>query len=192
MTLEEKVKLDRISQKYLRECLHYDPDEGTFTWRNRPLHHFKNEADMNRVNARHAGNRAGTYSKSENMTYLQLDGKKFRAAKLAVIHRIAPIGEKCIVCVNGDGSDLRITNLMAVSHSIASTTRPWIHGASRTTGVTKTKYGTYEARISHAGKVKYVGSAKNIDDAIALRQKAVAEYGIRKQHRKTYNTSPTL
>ncbi len=192
MNIEEKIKIDRISQAYLRECLLYDPDEGTFTWRKRPLHHFKNEADMNRVNARHAGNRAGTYSKSENMTYLQIDGKKFRAAKLAVIHRIAQIGLKAIVCVNGDGSDLRIANLMAVNHSIASTTRPWVHGVSRTTGVRKARGDRYEVRIHREGKVKYIGSSKDLEEAIAMRERALVEYGIRRQHRKTYNTSQTL
>ena len=185
MTEEDKIEIDRISQAYVRECLHYDPDEGTFTWRKRPRHHFKNEADMNRVNERHAGNLAGTYSKSENMTYLHIDGKKFRAAKLAVIHRVAQIGHMKIICLNGDGSDIRITNLRATELShLASTTRPWINGVTGTTGITKTKHGTYEARIHRNSKTKFVGTGKTIAEAVALREKALAEYGIRKQQRR--------
>ena len=185
MTLEDKIKMDRISQKYLRECLLYDPDDGTFTWRNRPLSHFRNVGHMNRVNSRLAGKLAGTYSKSQNMTYLMLDRKKFRAAKLAVIHFVGQIGAMKIICVNGDGSDIRITNLKAAKLShLASTTRPWIHGKAGTTGITRTKHGTYEARIHREGRCKFLGTGKTIDEAIAIREQGMIDYGIRKQTRR--------
>ena len=185
MTLEDKIKMDRITQAYLRECLLYDPDDGIFIWRKRPLHHFKNEADMNRINARMAGRRAGTYSKPDNTTYLQIDGKKFRANKLAVIHRVGQVGKKLIICANGDGADIRIANIKAVVGKNKRSCRPWIHGETRSTGIKLLESGKYHARLYVDGRTIHVGTAATKQEAIAMREKAIAEYGIHRQTRFT-------
>ena len=189
MTVEDKIKLDRITQKYLRECLLYDPDEGAFTWRNRPLYHFKDEDTMKRINYKMAGRPAGTYSKAENMTYLQIDGKKFRANKLAVIHRVGQIGKKLIICINGDGADIRIANLKAVDSDKKRSCRPWIHGPTRSTGIKLTKSGKYYARLFVDGKTIQVGTRATKEEAIELRNQAVKDYGIIKQKRRVAVTS---
>ncbi len=185
MTVEEKIKMDRITQKYLRECLLYDPEYGIFIWRNRPLSHFKDTASMNRINNKMAGRRAGTYSKSENVTYLYIDGKKFRAAKLAVIHRVGQIGKKLIICVNGDGSDIRLANIKAVDGKNKRSCRPWVHGKTRATGIKLLDSGKYHARLYVDGKTIHVGTAATKQEAIAMREKAIEHYGIRRQTRFT-------
>ncbi len=184
MTEQEKIKLDRITQKYLRECLLYDPDEGTFTWRNRPLHHFKDEDTMKRINYKMAGRPAGTYSKAENMTYLQIDGKTFRVNRLAVMQRVYLSGEELLISVNGDGSDIRIANLKAVDSDKKRSCRPWIHGQTRSTGIKLAKSGKYHARLFVDGKTIHIGTRATREEAIELRNQAVKDYGIIKQKRR--------
>ncbi len=185
MTLEEKIKMDRITQKYLRECLLYDPEDGIFIWRARPISHFKDTASMNRINKKMAGRRAGTYSKSENLTYIYIDGKKFRANKLAVIHRVGQIGKKLIICVNGDGADIRMANLLAVDGKNKRSSRPWIHGKTRSTGIKLLDSGKYHARLFVDGRVIHIGTAATKQEAIDMRNKAIEHYGIRRQTRRT-------
>ncbi len=48
------------SQEHLRECFTYDPETGVLMWRNRPAHHFPNEHRRNNINARYAGQVAGS------------------------------------------------------------------------------------------------------------------------------------
>lgn len=48
------------SQKYIRECLKYNPKTGKLFWKKRPLSHFKNESGYNRWNARWPGKPAFT------------------------------------------------------------------------------------------------------------------------------------
>lgn len=45
----------KASLAYLKECLKYNPETGTLSWRHdRPEHHFKNRTVMNRWNGVHA------------------------------------------------------------------------------------------------------------------------------------------
>ena len=182
MNKADRIKKDRITREYLKECLDYCPNSGVFTWKARPRYHFRDKAAESRVNGRMAGKSAGAYSESEKFTYIIIDGKKFRAARLAVIHRIGQIGKRDIICVNGNGKDLRIINLKVVAANSGRTTRTWAHGASGHTGITM-RGSKYEARLHLDGKVKYLGSSETIEAAIRLRKAAEQEYGIRQQKR---------
>ncbi len=49
-----------FSVRYLKECFEYRPTSGLIFWKERPLHHFTNEAAHKSFNAQFAGRRAFT------------------------------------------------------------------------------------------------------------------------------------
>jgi len=48
-----------LETAYLHECFTYDPETGVLTWKERPLHHFKNPLAQHNWNLKKAGRPAG-------------------------------------------------------------------------------------------------------------------------------------
>lgn len=68
-------------QSYLKECLIYDKETGSVTWKIRPLHHFKNAHGMNTFNSQHAGRIAGGMLNDRYLA-VHLSGKYY------LLHRV--------------------------------------------------------------------------------------------------------
>jgi hypothetical protein len=96
-----EMKYDHLTLARLKEMLIYDPEDGSFTWRQRPF-----------VNSRkHIGDSAGT-KKGKGYLYIGLDSRTYLASQLAwfYMHGVWAKGE--VGVKNKNPSDLRIENLM--------------------------------------------------------------------------------
>lgn len=102
--------MQKLTQEYLKSCLHYDEETGVFTWLKRPLEHFKNAHGCNAWNARYPGAIAGS-TESNNYLTIGINGKSYMAHRLAwlYVHGVPPKDQ--IDHINGDRSDNRIANL---------------------------------------------------------------------------------
>src|SRR5690349_3962600 len=102
---------------YYAECLDYNPDQGTLTWKFRPERHFATERGHRIFNSKYAGKTAGVFANG----YVQVR----LGSQLLYAHRIAwMIANRCdipggyiIDHHNGDGSDNRVVNLRLATSS---------------------------------------------------------------------------
>lgn len=71
-----------VSPAYLRECLSYDAETGNFTWKHRPLSHFKSERYRRAWNTLHADKPAGV-PMTDGRIVINLDKGKWLAHRVA-------------------------------------------------------------------------------------------------------------
>ena len=74
---------DAITAEYVRSILHYDPETGVFTWRDRPREHFKTIKSCRTWNTRYAGTVAGGMA-SSGYLQIKINAASYRAHRLAV------------------------------------------------------------------------------------------------------------
>jgi hypothetical protein len=153
-----KVKRPLPPQELLREMLDYDAMTGVFTWK---------LCAINRNN-RWVGRVAGT--PHQGYTFINIHGfAQVGAHRLAwiYIHRSIPEGME-IDHIDGDKRNNSIANLrLATPVDNARNCGPRAHNKLGVKGVTKTKYGTYYARIKVHGREINLGYYKSLDEASA-------------------------
>lgn len=148
----------------IREMLHYDPDTGYFTWRTLSS---KKAASL-------IGERAGCLHKVYGYWVIRLDGRLYRACRLAWFwtHGEWPSDE--IDHINGDRADDRLCNLREASRKQnAANTRGF--GESGFKGVSWHK-GDAKWRARYANK--FLGNYDTREQASdAYRRAAIAANG---------------
>jgi len=158
-----------ISQKQLKEILHYNPIEGSFVWRKS-------------IGSAKAGNKAG-YIHHMGYHYIGIKGEAHSLHRLAWIYSNGSIPEgKEIDHLNGNKSDNRLANLRTASRSMnCKNSRMYKSNASGLTGVALAD-GAYTARIQTNGKAIHLGRYDNIFDAACARRSAELRYNFSGRH----------
>lgn len=174
-------KQDAITAEYIRSILHYDPETGVFTWRERPREHFATLRSFKRCNAMYAGKPAGSVNKRG---YIVLGiGKRVYAA-----HRLAwlwingewPNGD--IDHIDGTTTNNAWANLRAATESqnmmnakIRKDNKTGIKGVHAMRRATTTRYA---ANVTVNRRRVRIGTFDTLEEAAEKRLAAASQvYG---------------
>lgn len=166
--------------EYLRQRLLYEPESGILRWRTRT----ECGSRTAQWNARYAGTVALSYITQSGYMAGCIDRKFYLAHRIiwALYHGEAP--ELEIDHVNGIRTDNRISNLRSVSHSQNARNRKISSkNTSGTMGVNWNKAEQkWNARIRRRDCEVFLGHFEKLEDAVAARKKAEAEFGYHRNH----------
>lgn len=153
-----------LTQKQLKELLHYDPDTGIFTWAisRRGFKKGKVAGNINSIGYRR----------------IYINKKSYLAHRLAWLYMEGYFPEYCIDHINRIRNDNRFINLRHVSiqcniiNSKISKTN-----TSGITGICWRKlHNIWLVRINANNKRMYLGSYENFDDAVRARWNGEVKY----------------
>jgi hypothetical protein len=100
----------KMSIAYLHECFAYEPDTGIFTWKERPLSHFRSDLSRKRFNITHEGTKAGSIMTCGRIA-LNVNKTKWLASRVAWAMMKGRWPKASIDHINGDHSDNSFVNL---------------------------------------------------------------------------------
>ena len=165
------AKRTSLTAEYIRGRLHYDPDTGIFTWRERP--------GRNQWNSAHSGKRAGS---AHNCGYwfIGIDLQYYLAGRIAWLYMTGAWPKNEIDHRNLNRADDRWENLREATHAQNSTNRRV--RADNTSGhagiswCARTK--KWAAHVQVNGRPRHVGYFACLDEAVAARRAGEAlHYG---------------
>lgn len=173
-----------LSQEYLKECLHYDPDTGIFTWLRRPRHHFKNDAAWKGW-ARMVGKECGRIDNPVGYRVMSIGDISYCAHRLAFIY-MEGIAPEMVDHINHVRTDNRWVNLRAASYAInMKNQKLFANNVSGHAGVKWDKSrNKWMASIKGNGSQRTLGRFDKIDEAIAARKAGEIKYGFHENHGK--------
>lgn len=101
--------------EYLRECLSYDPETGSLTWKTRPRKHFTTSRGWSVFNTRYPGKSAGVIQERDKGHFyvrVGIDQRLYNAHRIiwALVHGIDPDDLK-VDHKDGNGTNNRLANL---------------------------------------------------------------------------------
>lgn len=137
-----------LTAERLRELLHYDADNGVFT-----------RLISSGANRAHAGDIAGGIS-AQGYVYIRVDGKKYKAHRLAFLHTYGRWPTDQIDHIDGDRANNRIANLREATNSENRQNLKQSHQNNKSTllGVSlNSKKGKFIAQISVNKRIRYLG-----------------------------------
>lgn len=155
------------SQEYLKECFDYDSETGNLTWKERPLHHFKNKNTMKSMNTKHSGFIAGSISNGRYLSVI-INLKSYRNHRIIwkLVYGADPFEQ--IDHIDGNKFNNKINNLREATNS----ENQHNEGLRKTNtsgfkGVSFDKwFGLWVAHIGLNNKQIKLGRFKNKEDAI--------------------------
>lgn len=177
-----------ITPEIVRELLHYDPETGIFTWRERGEHWFSTKGAHTAWNSRRAGVRAGSVWSDPRQGYQCRQIKILK--KLCKEHRLAwlymagdPIPDQ-LDHRDRDGTNNRWDNLRPATPTENSRNRSRrVTSASGVTGVSwRKEAGKWRARCMLDGVYRHLGSFTDINEAAAVVQAFRAKHGFDPAH----------
>lgn len=154
-----------LTQERLKELLDYDPETGVFTWK------------VYRGGRTKKGEKAGNVN-GEGYTHIKVDGKQYKAHRLAWLYMYGTFPNKDIDHINRNKIDNSIYNLREVSNQQNSWNQKVAkNNTSGFTGVTWYKrVGKWGAYIKVDYKRKHLGFFAAPEQAHAAYLAAKAEH----------------
>jgi hypothetical protein len=176
-----------LTQEIIKELLHYDPDTGDFTWKERDLKWCSCLGEWKRWNTRFAKTRAGGIFKDRSgkmYRYIGVFSKPYFAHRLAHLYMtgVAPVE---VDHENGNGLDNRWINIQrsVTRQENGKNLRKLSSNTSGIAGVSwHSKAGKWQVSICADGKYKYLGLFSNIKEAATARKNAEIRYGYHQNH----------
>jgi hypothetical protein len=155
MTQARLLDIDSgLTVERLRDVLRYEPDTGLFFWKLRTCRSIQ------------VGELAGCAHPVWRYRGIKIDGREYKAHRLAwfYVHGIWPKHQ--IDHINGDRTDNRISNLRDVTASVNSQNqvRPMRTNKTGFLGVDQ-HVGRYRAKIFVRGRVMYLGHFDTPEEA---------------------------
>lgn len=181
-----------INQEYLKEALAYDPVTGIFSWKIRPVSHFKPGKVKtalhicNMWNSKMSGKTTG-YVKKGGYLEIGLDNKLYLSHRLAWFYVYGEFPSEEIDHIDGRRANNCISNLRSVTRlENNQNTKRRKNNTSGTVGVSPYRdTDRWVAYISANGDKKHLGYFDDISEAIAVRKRAELKYGFHKNHGRT-------
>ena len=165
-----------LTQKELKEILHYDPDTGVFTW--------LVDTDRYLCKGKIAGYVQSFKHTKTEYRMIHISGKPYGAHRLVWIYLYGKLPNNEIDHIDGDGLNNAISNLRDVSKGINQKNRKLnSNNSSGYVGiwfVKKTK--KWVAELKDKGKKHHIGTFANKQDAIDARKEAEKKYGFHENH----------
>jgi len=157
-----------LTQKHLKEIMHYNPDTGSFTW-------------LVKIGSGGKGKEAG-HARDNGYRRCCIYGRNYYMHRLAFIYMEGsmPAAVDHINCVRDDNrwSNIRASSSLHNNSRIRASARDLPHGVHRNrTG------GKYNARIEHKGKTIVLGSYVTPEEASVVYEAKRAEL-IAKNHKE--------
>lgn len=160
---------NKLTQEYLKEALHYDPETGIFTWNERPESHFKNYGRYLSWNDRFSNKTIGCFD--EGYLKTSIDNKLYRLQRLAWLYMEGYLPEHQVDHMDRNKANNKWENLREVSAICnAQNCNMKKNNKSGVTGVCFVKnLNKWRAAICINHKSKYLGIFDNFDDAVRVR-----------------------
>lgn len=146
--------MEKLTAEYLRSILHYDPETGLFTWRER--------ADMSpQWNGRYAGQRAGSPLPNKHTTYIRIkiNDRAYKAHRLAWLYVTGEWPSGRLDHRDGDGLHNWFDNLREATgtQNKGNSRRP-SHNTTGLKGVRRSHNGKrWAAQIKINGRYLHLG-----------------------------------
>lgn len=179
--------MTELTKEIVRELLHYAPETGHFTWKERDRNWFHADQSWKTWNTRYSGKRAGTAS-SYMVGYInrqiRLLGQNYYEHRLAWIWMTDEPLPLEIDHINRIGTDNRWKNIRSSSHTKNQHNLSLrIDNTSGITGVSLDKRrNKWMARSWLNGKCRNLGGYEYMEDAAAAVQAFRAAHGFDPMH----------
>lgn len=184
------MKRSDLTFEVVNELVHYDPETGVFTWKERDKKWFKSgyrdaQGNANIWNSKWAGKEAFTSDNGDGYKTGAIFAIPVKAHRLAFLLTEGYWPDE-VDHINGNRSDNRRINLREVDN-IGQGRNQKLH-ATNTSGVAgvhwieNSGYGYWVARITVEGTRLNLGTSKDFDTAVSLRKAAEKKYGFHENH----------
>jgi len=172
-----------LTQKELKEFLHYDPDTGIVTWKERDRKYCYSDQSWKCFNTQHFGNVAGHIDCS-GYRIIEIFGSAYKAHRLAFLYMLGRFPSEDVDHISGVRADNRWSNIREVSGSensrnskLSKQSKTGIPGVCWHKGRAR-----YQITICIERKGTHLGRHKDFFEACCIRKSAELKYGYHENH----------
>lgn len=167
-----------ITQDFLKSILDYDPETGVFTWKTRPVEHFKTPGSWKSWNTKYAGKVAGSLH-TEGYWCIVINYKQNYAHILAYLWMVGVWPDDEIDHHNRIRNDNRWSNLRLAKGLNAANCTLYSTSTTGYKGVSRCPSGpNFRAQIFINGKLQHIGTFTTAEEAHkAYMERAEAQWG---------------